>query len=80
MIRNSDSQRVRGYAADSNCNVYVRTGLHTSSSDAAEHVQVQLGITTPPYFSSACPAYTCHIRYDADRISGYPTQCWPGIG
>jgi len=80
MVRNSDDPKVKGYAqSNSGCDLYVRTGLHTSHTDPTDHVQVQLGTRAAPYASAACPAYTCHIRYDPARNWGYPTQCWPGI-
>jgi hypothetical protein len=79
MVRNSQSPLVRQYAANNICNVYVRTGIHPSDADPADHVQVQLGLPAPPWQSADCLGYTCHIRYAAAPAGGYPTTCFAGL-
>lgn len=85
MIRNAvgpSGPLVRNYAASNQCSVYVRTGLHTSQADPVEHVQVQLGISTAPWTSNACPGYTCHIQYVAGNNGApptYPATCVRGL-
>ena len=76
MLRNSTSAAVRDAANGVACDVYVRTGVHRSPSDAAEHVQVKLGLNTEPWFSGACPTRTCHIAVLHNNAGQYPTQCW----
>lgn len=78
MVKNSDSSTLAGYAASSECGVYARTGIHTSSSDSQWHVQVILGKNSDPWYSSSCPKRTCHVRYVLDKNGKYQTQCWDG--
>ncbi|MEX1367575.1 MAG: hypothetical protein AB1Z98_30885 [Nannocystaceae bacterium] len=73
MIRNCDNDRLRQYASStSGGNVYVRTGIHSSRSEARDHVQVQLGDSASgTWQSSTWPGYTAHIVYNG---AGHPYE------
>lgn len=68
---NDSSSYLHGYMSNG-CDLYVRTGFHTSKSDSKSHVQVIGGTSTSPYYSSTCPRITCHIYKDGS------SQCWSG--
>ncbi len=74
MIRNCNNATVTRYAtAADGGQVYVCTGLHSSTTERTDHVTLRLGLDKEPWSSAQYPAATAHIRFVAGMGGNPPT-------